>query len=274
MGRFLQPDPLVPEPGNLQAFNRSADAYHNPLRYNDPSGSAPCVDDMCHLLTPPHSSRPFLRVSAPRAITFIHREMIRHAQSQITAAMAAAQAITRIPLCPGCVIGGKAIALTLWTSQVMDARIKRYAGPIAPLLGNWDHKPMLYPENPQQPSPVPEIVQRKGWSTVGSNLYRFDVWSNIHYGYVGRASSFTPSQLTGGAGIEQIGSDILSQQWPHPSPGADNWAASWDDPSDNASIRIGIRLWDQYGLAVQPVDLYLAVLEEPRLATEPFGGMP
>jgi len=38
LGRFLQPDPLVPEPGNPQALNRYAYVYNNPLRYTDPDG--------------------------------------------------------------------------------------------------------------------------------------------------------------------------------------------------------------------------------------------
>ncbi len=278
LGRFLQPDPLVPEPGNPQALNRYAYVYHNPLRYTDPSGHAACIDEGCALLAPPGNPRPFLRIPAPRAITFIHREMVRNAQSKIATAIHMANAIARWPLCPSCVLGGKTLAFTLWTSQVMDAQVKNYAGPLAPLLGNWDHKPILYPENPQQQSPVPKIVWHKGWSTVGSTLYRFDIWSNIHYGYVGRATGFSQPELTGGAGVEQIGSDLYNyghtHQWPHRSPRADNWAASWDDPSDNAAIQIGIRLWDQYGLAVKPADIYLAVLEEPRLATSPFGGTP
>ncbi|MBO9371518.1 MAG: RHS repeat-associated core domain-containing protein [Chloroflexi bacterium] len=31
LGRFLQPDPLVPEPGHSQALNRYAYVYNNPL---------------------------------------------------------------------------------------------------------------------------------------------------------------------------------------------------------------------------------------------------
>ncbi|MGB9873270.1 MAG: RHS repeat-associated core domain-containing protein, partial [Anaerolineae bacterium] len=38
LGRFLQPDPLVPEPGNPQALNRYAYVRNNPLKYTDPSG--------------------------------------------------------------------------------------------------------------------------------------------------------------------------------------------------------------------------------------------
>jgi RHS repeat-associated protein len=44
LGRFLQPDPLVPEPGNPQGLNRYAYVYSNPLRYTDPTGHCPwCI---------------------------------------------------------------------------------------------------------------------------------------------------------------------------------------------------------------------------------------
>lgn len=38
VGRFLQPDTLVPDPANPQALNRYAYSINNPLRYIDPSG--------------------------------------------------------------------------------------------------------------------------------------------------------------------------------------------------------------------------------------------
>jgi RHS repeat-associated protein len=37
LGRFLQPDTIVPEPGNPQALNRYTYVYNNPLKYVDPS---------------------------------------------------------------------------------------------------------------------------------------------------------------------------------------------------------------------------------------------
>ena len=36
LGRFIQPDTVVPEPGDPQALNRYAYVLNNPLRYNDP----------------------------------------------------------------------------------------------------------------------------------------------------------------------------------------------------------------------------------------------
>ena len=38
LGRFLSPDPIVPEPGNPQALNRYSYVYNNPFIYTDPSG--------------------------------------------------------------------------------------------------------------------------------------------------------------------------------------------------------------------------------------------
>jgi len=263
----------VPEPGNPQGLNRYAYVNNNPVRYTDPSGHAACIDARCDLIQTLTSNRPTLRGIIPPPIRYIHKEMVRNAQSSLVKAMQLANAVSRLGGFN--TLLGKAAAYSIWASQVMDARIKKYAGPLAPGLGNWDHKPILTGEG----SPVPEIIEERpekpwGYSTVGSRLYYFDIWSNIHYGYVGRASGFSQPELTGGAGIEQIGSDFWSGITPQRSPDADNWAASWDNPSDNAAIQIGIRLWDQYGLAVKPDDIYLTVVEASRLVTQPLGGAP
>jgi len=38
LGRFISPDPIVPDPANSQALNRYSYVLNNPLRYTDPSG--------------------------------------------------------------------------------------------------------------------------------------------------------------------------------------------------------------------------------------------
>ena len=40
LGRFLSPDPIVPEPGNPQDLNRYAYSLNNPLSYTRSSGYA------------------------------------------------------------------------------------------------------------------------------------------------------------------------------------------------------------------------------------------
>jgi RHS repeat-associated protein len=41
VGRFIQADTIVPEPGNPQSLNRYSYALNNPMRYTDPDGVSP-----------------------------------------------------------------------------------------------------------------------------------------------------------------------------------------------------------------------------------------
>jgi hypothetical protein len=69
--------------------------------------------------------------------------------------------------------------------------------------GEWDHKPKIAARfHPR----VPGGLQH--WHLYGSTVYFYEVWSNIHYGYVGRAAGFSQSTLLDGAGLEQVGSDL------------------------------------------------------------------
>jgi RHS repeat-associated protein len=47
-GRFLSPDPNVPDPGNTQSYNRYSYVNNNPLTYTDPTGFDDCGDDGCY----------------------------------------------------------------------------------------------------------------------------------------------------------------------------------------------------------------------------------
>jgi len=43
LGRFTQPDSIIPEPGNPQAWDRFAYGLNNPVKYIDPSGHRTCT---------------------------------------------------------------------------------------------------------------------------------------------------------------------------------------------------------------------------------------
>jgi RHS repeat-associated protein len=45
IGRFIQADTIVPQPGNPQSLNRYAYVLNNPLRYTDPTGHVYCQED-------------------------------------------------------------------------------------------------------------------------------------------------------------------------------------------------------------------------------------
>ena len=45
LNRFIQPDTLIPDPANSQAWNRYAYVYGNPIRFTDPTGHEICDED-------------------------------------------------------------------------------------------------------------------------------------------------------------------------------------------------------------------------------------
>jgi len=132
-------------------------------------------------------------------------------------------------------LGKRAKALAIWTERVGQGR-------------PWDHKPILSRK-------YNGVVYHK----QGDYDYFYDIWSNVHYGYVGMAGGLSERVLLDGAGLEQIGSDTYrkaeevvfkpKEQWklpgPHRSADIDGMRA-WDDAPDRISIGIGIKLYQQY----------------------------
>lgn len=129
----------------------------------------------------------------------------------------------------------KAAAAAIWTKKVGQDQ-------------EWDHKPKLRRRFPG--------VRHK----QGQYDYYYDIWSNVHYGYVGIIGGLSESVLLDGAGAEQIASDTLrkieelvdkpkaDRILPGPHPTASPWTdlRSWDDVADRVSISIGVKLANQY----------------------------
>jgi len=100
--------------------------------------------------------------------------------------------------------------------------------------GKWDDKTVI----PNRFHPRDPVGQH--WHLCNNTLYYYDVWSNLHYGYVGAAGGFTESVLLDGAGVEQMGSDVFRGRMPQRSGAVDGLRA-FDDPADRAAVAEGIR---------------------------------
>lgn len=129
----------------------------------------------------------------------------------------------------------KAAAAVIWTKKVAQNQ-------------EWDHKPKIR-----------VLTGGKVRHKQGAYDYFYDIWSNIHYGYVGIIAGFSESVLLDGAGAEQIVSDSLSKieemtnpkqvkVLPGPRPTATPWTKlrSWDDVADRVSISMGIKFAGLY----------------------------
>ena len=89
---------------------------------------------------------------------------------------------------------------------------------------DWDHKPQLQQRYDLQTSDDYYFKQ------PGTNREVFyDIYSNVHYGYVGRAAGFDADTLIQGA---SLGETVLTGD---------------DDQGDQITMRIGIELYDKYG---------------------------
>ncbi|POD81373.1 hypothetical protein BKM17_01775 [Pseudomonas syringae group genomosp. 3] len=117
-----------------------------------------------------------------------------------------------------------AAAMVIWAEKVGQNR-------------EWDHKPKILKE-----------FNNDTRHKQGRYAYYYDIWSNIHYGYIGMAAGFSESVLLDGAGLEQIASETLGKikrpfksDWPAPSDGI-NGLRAWDDAPDRISIGIGVSL--------------------------------
>jgi hypothetical protein len=132
--------------------------------------------------------------------------------------------------------------------------------------GDWDHKPkiarMFHPRVPGG---------NQNWHLYGSTLYFYDVWSNIHYGYVGKGVGFSDGILLDGAGLEQIGSTLLRFSLPQ-SDSSVSGLRKWDDPSDRAAIEMGIKMFHQYPNNVTTQIVLDGVVNSNAILKKPFVG--
>lgn len=143
--------------------------------------------------------------------------------------------------------GQKAAAYGLWAERVAPGR-------------PWDHKRLLRTKFPGQPHPH--------WHKYGDFDYFYDIWSNIHYGYVGVALGFGADELINGAGLAQAMDDFVNGRPLKNHPQNGTWPASSDDVPDQISIRLGTDLY----LEVKPHSLTLGILLERIVAVpEPWG---
>lgn len=115
---------------------------------------------------------------------------------------------------------------------------------------DWDHKKKI-------------IEKYQHWSCDNEEqvCYLYDIWSNIHYGYVGLLCGFTEWELLNGAGYAQMRSDMSKE---NTEACEDYWNrrfekfgdgdvfAACDPPSDQESIKIGFDLWKNHRHAISP----------------------
>lgn len=107
----------------------------------------------------------------------------------------------------------------------------------------WDHKRKILDPYGQWALDAPAGV-----------LYQYEIWSNLHFGYIGAFIGFSQDVLLNAAGLAQaydrggspatILQKLLSGE-----------LRDLDEPEDSAAIRAGYRLWTNRGGGVTVDDI-------------------
>ncbi len=159
---------------------------------------------------------------------YIHGEILKNAQSNV------AKAIKKNNES----ILGVYDSMMKWKSMVGNRR-------------PWDHK-----------RHIKATYGEWTYDTTSRKHYNFDIWSNLHYGYVGRAVDFSTWTLKAGAGAAQFKAGTSPEgYWGRrvKTLGDADFLAAFDDPKDQAAIAVGAALWENHKLAVTATNVVEAV---------------
>ncbi len=119
--------------------------------------------------------------------------------------------------------GARAGALAYFGCLVADARSR-------PVCGQWDYKKEI--------GDLWGEAQTVDFSVVGINeevIFYYDIWANIHFGYLGMVGGFSEDTLLQGAALEHAASNGQRELR--------------DDPSDVVANKIGIFLYQHHLLS-------------------------
>lgn len=128
--------------------------------------------------------------------------------------------------------------------------------------GPWDHKSVLR-------------STYGNWTddAATSTSYFYDIWSNVHYGFIGKECGFDEWTLLAGAGAAQVmAGTVPPGYWQRrlQTLGDADVLAAFDDPKDQEAIRVGFRLHASSGSSVTSAD----ILAQVRAAASSLSTMP
>lgn len=166
---------------------------------------------------------------------YIVKEMCKNSKSVIAKNIKAIHSLMKnavpLPILPNRLLTKSSLKLqayTLWALKVREG-------------GDWDHKDIIANKFPTQGNSTRFYHKFRDYE------YYYDVWSNIHYGFMGMYIGFSESELLDGAGLEQIGSDIINKHMPSIKNPTLAGLRKFDGQGDYYTVKLGIDLYKEFG---------------------------
>lgn len=132
--------------------------------------------------------------------------------------------------------------------QLKAAALGRWALLVRP-GGVWDHKTYFQEGGEKHEEFATVGISAYPWHHKYQGYeYYYDIWSNIHYGYVGRYIGFSEVSLLDGAGLAQFLDDFrkLDRSPINRSDINGEGFRRFDDVTDYLSVRLGISLFERF----------------------------
>ena len=117
----------------------------------------------------------------------------------------------------------------------------------------WDHKPLI--RERLFYAAVHRPLRTGTWSETYYHRYKnydyyLDIWSNIHYGYIGRSVGFSRGELLTGSDLQQKFKDLSDKfsinKWLHSITVPKEFNPPGDTKDDQTAIEIGMDLYEKY----------------------------
>lgn len=170
------------------------------------------------------------RRSVDDLVAFCHATMIENAKGKDVAYMRDKLEVSWLEM----LVPGKALI------DVIEAYWRWYT--LVKPGGPWDYKRHLYKTYGEWACDFPQKIH-----------FNFDVWSNIHYGYLGLAAGFSRADLLDGAGLAQLmAGTVPDGYWRRrlATLGDADVFRALDDPADQEAIKVGFELWEKFKTGV------------------------
>jgi WXG100 family type VII secretion target len=159
-----------------------------------------------------------------QALNFMHQKMVANANGDIAQRLRRSLRPDLLELIPG---------VSLLQAADIPVELARFAEKSYP-GGEWDYKQDLERDLNLKVDGNYFLPMRGD----PDHRYYYDIWANIHYGYVGSAGGVP------GVALRQVGKIIER-----------------NDPGDELSVQIGIDLWNQYGNSLTPQQVEAEILK-------------